>query len=145
MVIRNQLRWSGRVLRMPDFRLPKQMLFSQLREGFGSRGGQRKRFNDTMKASLIKCNINVDIWETLAQDRPSWRTLLHDAIDHFEHARQQEKHPKRALEKDGERTRLQRSLSSPRLSCSVCSRKCGSRIGLISHSRVHRDSIPKPS
>ena len=42
-----QLRWTGHVTRMPDERLPKKILY-----GKRSHGGQKKRYKDTLKASL---------------------------------------------------------------------------------------------
>ena len=38
-IIKNQLRWIGHVVRMEDTRLPKQILYSQLKEGKRKRGG----------------------------------------------------------------------------------------------------------
>ena len=48
-----QLRWTGHVTRMPDERLPKKVLYGELQEGKRSQGGQKKRYKDTFKASLI--------------------------------------------------------------------------------------------
>ena len=47
-----QLRWTGRVTRMPDERLPKKILYGELQVGKRSHGGQKKRYKDTIKASL---------------------------------------------------------------------------------------------
>ena len=48
-----QLRWTGHVIRMPDARLPKKVFYGELQEGKRSQGGQKKRYKDTLKASLI--------------------------------------------------------------------------------------------
>ena len=45
-IIKNQLRWTGHVARMEDTRLPKQIFYSQLKEGKRKRGGQKKRYKD---------------------------------------------------------------------------------------------------
>uniref|UniRef100_UPI00398EC309 tubulin-specific chaperone C isoform X1 n=1 Tax=Pristiophorus japonicus TaxID=55135 RepID=UPI00398EC309 len=66
----DQLRWAGHIVRMPGMRLPKQALYSELLHGKRAKGGKRKCYKDTLKASLIKCYIPIDIWETLAKDRP---------------------------------------------------------------------------
>ena len=47
-----QLRWTGHVIRMPDERLPKKIHYGELQVGKRSHGGQKKRYNDTLKASL---------------------------------------------------------------------------------------------
>ena len=47
-----QLRWTGHITRMPDERLPKKVFYGELQEGKCSQGGQKKRYKDTLKASL---------------------------------------------------------------------------------------------
>ena len=64
-----QLRWTGHVTRMPDERLPKKVLSDELQEGKRSQGGQKKRYKDTLKASLKDFNIPIESWEQAAQDR----------------------------------------------------------------------------
>ena len=44
-------------LRMDDSRLPKAISCSELEEGTRSRSGQRKRYKDTLKANLKRCDI----------------------------------------------------------------------------------------
>ena len=52
-----QLRWTGHVTRMPDERLPKKILYGELQVGKRSHGDQKKRYKDTLKASLKDFNI----------------------------------------------------------------------------------------
>ena len=47
-----QLRWTDHVIRMSDGRLPKKVFYGELQEGKRSQGGQKKRYKDTLKASL---------------------------------------------------------------------------------------------
>ena len=54
-----QLRWTGHVTRMPDERLPKKILYGELQIGKRSHGGQKKRYKDTLKASLKDFNIST--------------------------------------------------------------------------------------
>ena len=54
-----QLRWTGHVIRMPDERLPKKVFYGELREGKRSQGGQKKRYKDTLKASLKDFDIPI--------------------------------------------------------------------------------------
>ena len=72
-----QVRWAGHVTRMPDDRLPKQLLYGELCYGKRSVGGQKKRFKDTLKKTITSFNIDVTNWEVCAQDRPLWRSMIH--------------------------------------------------------------------
>ena len=67
-----QLRWTGHITRMPDERLPKKILYGELQVGKRSHGGQKKRYKDTLKASLKDFNIPTESWEQIAQDRTKW-------------------------------------------------------------------------
>ena len=60
-----QLRWTGHVTRMPEERLPKKILYGQLQVGKRSHGGQKKRYKDTLKASLKDFNIPTESWDRL--------------------------------------------------------------------------------
>ena len=48
---------------MPDERLPKKVLYGELQEGKRSQGGKKKRYKDTLKASLKDFNIPTESWE----------------------------------------------------------------------------------
>jgi hypothetical protein len=54
---------------MPDHRIPKRLLYGELQQGKGTKGGQRKRFRDILKSSLNAFNIDAEDWEALTQDR----------------------------------------------------------------------------
>ena len=65
-----QLRWTGHVIRMPEKRLrKKKKKQQQLEMGKRSHGGQKKRYKDTLKASLKDFNIPAESWKRIAQDR----------------------------------------------------------------------------
>ena len=72
-----QVRWAGHVTQMPDDRLPKHLLYGELCYGKRPVGGQKKRFKDTLKDTLTRFNIGVTNWESCAQDRPLWRSMIH--------------------------------------------------------------------
>ena len=52
-----QLRWTGHVTRIPEECLPKKILYGELEMGKRFHGGQKKRYKDTLKASLKDFNI----------------------------------------------------------------------------------------
>ena len=60
---------------MPNNRLPKQILYSQLK-GQRAPGGPKKRFKDNIKTSLKKFNIMSGDWENLAVNRDYWTKNL---------------------------------------------------------------------
>ena len=68
-----QLRWAGHVARMPNHRLPKQLLFGELTEGKRHACGPKKRFKDTLKTSLKAFGLKTISWESTAEDRGTWR------------------------------------------------------------------------
>uniref|UniRef100_H3B400 C2H2-type domain-containing protein n=1 Tax=Latimeria chalumnae TaxID=7897 RepID=H3B400_LATCH len=123
---------------MPDVRLPKQLLYSQLSQGQRTRGGQRKHFKDTLKVNIKKCGIDIINWEKLARDRATWRRLVREGTSYFEENRlalELKKWQKR------EEIKQDREIRGPTLPlatvCSICQRVCGSRIGLFGHQRTH--------
>ena len=61
---------------MPDERLTKKILYGELQVGKCSHGGQKKRYKDTLKASLKNFNIPTESREQIAQDRTKWRGLI---------------------------------------------------------------------
>ena len=131
MLCSTQLRWSGHVSRMKDDRLPKQIFYSELTHGSRRRGRPLLRYKDTLKERLSDCDIPRDSWENLACDRPSWRTLIHDATAAREEKKRNSLEQKRAARKS-------RPQAQPSVFCPICSKGCASQFGLMAHSRVHR-------
>lgn len=136
IVNENRLRWTGHVVRMDDNRLPKQVFYGQLKEGKQSRGGQKKRYEDILKATLKSSSIDVKTWETLGQERNTWRSLMHQGVEYFEQHRR-----KQAAEKRTGRKTWVLQPKSPLpigLSCPHCNKICTTMIGLFSQLRTHR-------
>jgi len=80
IIAERQLRWTGHVIRMPENRLPRRVLYGELKEGRRSVGGQCERFKDCLKATLKKSAIPPDQLETLAADRKGWRDICTTGI-----------------------------------------------------------------
>ena len=133
MVLKAQLRWTGHVIRMEPFRLPRQLLYGELRQGQRPRGRPKKRFKDCIKNNLKHSGTPPTELENLAQDKSAWRSLTRQAQEIFETNRRD------YLTSARERCKA----SMPSLSttatfqCPYCPRVCASRIGLSSHTRAH--------
>ena len=132
-----QLRWTGHVTRMPDERLPKKVLYGELREGKCSQGGQKKRYKDTLKASLKDFNIPTESWEQAAQDRTKWRCLINKGASQFEAKRICDAERKRKERKARAKGPSSDSAQSE-FTCSICNRQFRAKIGLYSHQRTHK-------
>jgi len=100
-LITAQFRWTGHVLSMGDNRLPKAIFCSELEEGACSRGGQRKRYKDTLKANLKRCDTEPSELKELASDRSEWRSHCKSSIQQFEADRVQTLQTKRVQQKMG--------------------------------------------
>ena len=85
MIMQSQLRWCGHVHRMPDSRIPKQLLYGQLADSARSHGGQRKRYKDHLRLTLKFCDIYNSSWESIASDRLQWRHI--SAIAHWHNSK----------------------------------------------------------
>ena len=70
-----QLRWAGHVHRMPEHRIPQQILYDELCEGERKRGRQKCRYKDTLKQNLKKGNIDPDTWKNRQMTYPNGELL----------------------------------------------------------------------
>ena len=135
LIDHSQLHWAGHVVRMGDERLPKQIFYSELSYGKRNKGGQRKRYRDSLKANLKRSCIDTADWEDLARDRSTWRSLVKAGTKNAEHSRNRHRDELRRTRTE----RASKSLSDANvLACEVCGRKCKARIGLISHMKAHK-------
>ena len=130
-LIKAQFRWTGHVIRMDETRLPKTIFYSELANGARSRGGQRKRYKDSLKDNMKRCSMAPKDLESSASNRTEWRSCCRDSISQFETNRISSLKTKRTLRKAGT------SLSTSDFPCDICGRLCGSRIGLYAHRRAH--------
>ena len=71
-----RMRWLGHLRRIPDGRLPKDILFSELSHGRRGRGRPLLRFKDVAKRDLNDLGIDATEWEHLAEDRLKWRSAI---------------------------------------------------------------------
>ena len=81
---------------MPDERMPKKIIHGEIQVRKHSHGGQKKRYKDTLKASLNDFNIPTESREQIAQDRTKWRGLIRKGAGEYEAKRISEVKQKRA-------------------------------------------------
>ena len=129
-----QLRLTGHVTRIPDERLPKKILYGERSWKIPC---QKKRYKNTLKASLKDSNIPTELWEQIAHGRTTWRGLIKRGAGEYEAKRINEAEQKRAQRKARAKA-SPRELSSSDLSCSICNRQFRVKIGLISHLKTHK-------
>ena len=79
----SQLRWTGHVTRMPDERLPKKILYGELKVGRRSHGGQKKRYKGTLKA-FLKDQQTIRVVGTDCTRWNKWRGLIRRGAGEYE-------------------------------------------------------------
>ena len=141
MIKPNQLRSTDHCVRMPDSRLPRQVLFSQLTHGLRTFCGQRKRFKGTAKHYMKKGHININTWEDTAADRLLWRRSIHRAVARFKTVCLLHKAEKQQRRKEREMSQHLHIFLPPGTSCPHCNKICKPRIGLLSHLRTNNQPL----
>ena len=116
---------------------PKKILYGELEMGERSHGGQKKRYKNTLKASLKDFNIPTESWEQIAQDRAKWGGLIRRGASEYAAKRISEAEQKRAQRKARAKA-SPTELSCSDLCCCICNRQFRARIGLISRLRTHK-------
>ncbi len=79
-VAKKHLRWLGHTIRMPEHRLPRQVLYSQPAERFAPISGQKQHFKDYTRDLLKRANIPLTQLESLALDRSAWQVTCATAV-----------------------------------------------------------------
>ena len=139
MVMSSQMRWVGHVVRMEDFRIPKQLFYGQLKEGKRPSHKPRKRYKDNIKCNLKQMKIDERTWEDVAHIRPAWRESVKAGCSYFEANRVQHVQLKRALRK-GSHVNLAGRTSA--WSCGECNRVLLSKAGYVNHLKSHEKYLP---
>ena len=121
---------------MADDRIPKVVFYGELDAGHRTRGGQRKRYKDVLKATLKSCGFPHITWEATATDRSLWRSTCHSVLQDYKEKRCDTLRDKIMRRK----AIIQPSTNTDTFVCHVCGRICASRISLHSHKRTHANT-----
>ena len=105
---------------MPDERISKKVFYGELQEGKRSQGGQKKRYKDTLKASLKDFNIPMASFEQTIQEQSKWRGLINKGAALYENKRICEAERKRRERKAKTNGPIADSMT---LTCSACNRQ----------------------
>ena len=138
LLMKNQLRWTGHVIRMSDDRLPKIALYGQLDGVTRPMGRPLLRYKDKLKANVS--TLHLSDWEKIAKDRPKWRSACHNAVTNFEKERLEKMLVDRTNRKNPEKSTI-----STNFICDTCGKRCKSNAGLTSHRRSHAPARPSDS
>ena len=76
-----RLRWLGHVHRMDDGRIPKKVLFGQLKTGVRKAGRPALRFMEAYKRDLKTCEIDPSNWDDAASERARRRRTVKRGIE----------------------------------------------------------------
>ena len=76
MLIQMNLRWPGHVEKIDHNRLPRQLLYSQLKEGRRNQGRPRLRLKDIVKRNVKKLDMDRENWQKNARNRDGLRCLI---------------------------------------------------------------------
>ena len=126
-----RLRWLGHVHRMPDGRIPKDLLYGELASGKRSTGRPQLRYRDVVKRDTKSVDISTESWESLAANRSKWRGALTTHLKSGEEKLSQAATERRARRKQSDSSDRPETVHT----CDLCNRECRSRIGLFSHRR----------
>ncbi|KAA3671148.1 uncharacterized protein DEA37_0010594 [Paragonimus westermani] len=144
MLMLNQLRWLGHVRRLGDDRIPKQLMYGQVKSGRRNPGGQKRRYQDVVQVSLSRHNIEFRCWEDLALNRTAWRNTVRAGVRAFNEQLLRGRERKRAVRKGTIGAIGRGDVTIWR--CDVCGRECAGREPFCTdtpHCVAHAvDSIP---
>ena len=83
MISSLRCRWLGHVGRMDDTRLPKQVLFGELKKGKRKQCKPKKRWKDCIHRDLKELGLEEECWYDDCLNRHYWRSVVSMGADEF--------------------------------------------------------------
>ena len=134
LLSQRRLLWLGRVHRMSNVRIPKDMLYGELVTGTRTAGRPYLRYRDICKRDMKVAGIDPTTWEAAVGDRGHWRAVVKAGMRRGEEKRSEHE----AVKREKRKRKSSHSAYPPQPTIYIC-HKCGrdshARVGLISHSR----------
>ena len=131
-LLQSQFRWVGHIVKMPDFRIPKQSFFGQLASGCRLQGGPVRHYKDSLKINLRACDLAPSVLRAAPLDRSVWRQCCSNAISAFEERRTAALVAKRKARKDPVDARGTMIVDLRPLRQTMClDRVCLSQVGVL--------------
>ena len=121
------MRWLGRILWMPDGRIPKDVLYGELAACVHSVSQPFLRFKDVCKRDMKFAELEINSWESVATDPGLWRGAVESVVTGAER--------KRSIAAAAKRTRRHERQTDLVGTDQVTSFPCG-RCGKIYRSRI---------
>ena len=87
LVMEQQLRWLGHVGRMNEERLPKRVLFGEVRKK-RPHHGVKKRWRDVARSNVEAIGVS-ERWYSLCQDRKIWFRMCCEGVEKVSKTRQE--------------------------------------------------------
>ena len=79
IILHKRLQWLGHLGRMEDDRLPKKVLFGEMRKKRACHG-PKKRWRDQMSGDLLALGMKEE-WYQLCQDRKEWAVRCREGVN----------------------------------------------------------------
>ena len=132
--IHSQLWWTSHVLHMEGSKIPKMLLYRQLKDGHCNQEQPFKCYKEFLKENLKTCGIDIPSWEETPKDQSLWRQICSCGLWIFKADRAGRILSRRENRKQG-------SALLDSFPCSVCRPSCTPHIGLQSYMRTHSSNF----